>query len=338
LNPLIEAEGEPQVNSEFGSYYKQESWLRLRDETTAMTHLRNNFLAQGLPAFTPTGFKVVDIPAEAQEWLLDFYERNSGGSNIRFGPGAEARAARSDPPAHRVTNKRKTEVWSSGRTQTNAHSVPFTFIDLDLERAEANRMADKYFKPILEEWANVTGLELTSFYGVREYYPDNILKNHIDRISTHVISATLCLGKLNEDFTVDTSGDEHAYWPIEGLDWNGTNIRYEHPPGKMVLYESAKFVHGRPYANPKGLHVGAFLHYVPPANWGTWTERSEIGEKFMEDNYVSVRWESTPIVEPKNPVYTEYPFSKVLSILHLRVFVSLTTALCVVNVMCGDHL
>ena len=55
---------------------------------------------------------------------------------------------------------------------TFKHQLPLlrqAFYDLDLERSAANAMVNKYIKPLVEEWSGVSGLELTAFYGVREY-------------------------------------------------------------------------------------------------------------------------------------------------------------------------
>ena len=46
----------------------------------------------------------------------------------------------------------------------------------------------------MEEWSGLD-LEMTAFYGVREYYGGNVLQNHVDRLDTHVISAIIQIDK-----------------------------------------------------------------------------------------------------------------------------------------------
>ena len=111
-----------------------------------------------------------------------------------------------------------------------------------------------------------------------EYYDGNWLKNHIDRIDVLVISATQSLGHLicnttdggycNHHDPIDwvQGWPEGVTWPLEGVDWHGNNVRYEHKPGTMILYESAKFIHGRPFPMPmhpnhphqKYVHLGLY--------------------------------------------------------------------------------
>ena len=165
-------------------------------------------------------------------------------------------------------------------------------------------IANKYIKPALEEWVGIP-LQLTSHYGIREYYDGSWLKNHIDRIDVLIISATQSIGHLicnisqetgycdDDDNDNDNDNDndlnspidwesgwpDDVSWPLEGVDWKGNNIRYSHPPGTMILYESAKFIHGRPYPLPqhpnhpysKYVHLGSFCHFTPAD--GSWKER-----------------------------------------------------------------
>jgi hypothetical protein len=310
LYPLVEQEGEPQINPRFKTYEKQGRWLRHRDDTTEMTHLRNNFLAQGLPAFTAKGFDVVPIPPEFSEWLYGFWERHTGGTNIRPLVGNETMAERKEfnraaRESGKYPSQKKNEIWSTAQTQVNVHQSPLWIVDMDMEREEANEHANRIVKPMMEKWCGFDNLELTSFYGIREYEKAHLLKNHIDRIDTHVISATLTLAKLDDDGEVLPLSEVDAMekWPLEGVNWEGDNIRYLHPVGSMVLYESAKFIHGRPYPNPSGRHIGAFLHYRTSKEKLDWLPRGNMGKEFMNSNYQSRPYAGTASVEPENPVF-----------------------------------
>ena len=49
----------------------------------------------------------------------------------------------------------------------------------------------------MQQWSGVSPLQLTAFYGIREYSEGAWLRSHIDRIDTHVISVTIALAKLD---------------------------------------------------------------------------------------------------------------------------------------------
>lgn len=76
---------------------------------------------------------------------------------------------------------------------------------------------------------------MTSIYGVRKYTNNSILRMHVDTLSTHVVSAI-----INVDQEVITP------WKLLILDHNYEEHELEMQPGDMVLYESAKLLHGRP--------------------------------------------------------------------------------------------
>ncbi len=58
---------------------------------------------------------------------------------------------------------------------------------------------------------------------------------HVDTVSTHVVSAII---------NVDQEVDED--WPLLIQDHQGNEHKLIMKPGEMVLYESAKLLHGRP--------------------------------------------------------------------------------------------
>jgi len=182
-------------------------------------------------------------------------------------------------------------------------------VDLDLEYKKKTDMGQRYLKPLLEEWSGLKDLEVTSIYGIREYHEGHWLANHIDRESTHVISATFCVAKLPSPNA--TEPDPHG-WPLEFVDWKGQTVRYSHPPGTVVFYESVKGIHGRPFRNPVsgGYHLGAFFHYRPNSAWGDWVKVSK--EIAAEVNrYVQhVTYYSTPVREPEEPVFTTFPYGE----------------------------
>ena len=112
-------------------------------------------------------------------------------------------------------------------------------------------------RAMMEEWCGFE-LEMTAFYGVREYFGGNVLHNHVDRLDTHVISAIIQIDK-------DLSGGED--WLLEVIEYGGHRNTIELEPGEMLLYESARLIHGRPKAFKGKLYANVFLHYRPKFGW-----------------------------------------------------------------------
>uniref|UniRef100_A0A7S2S776 Prolyl 4-hydroxylase alpha subunit domain-containing protein n=1 Tax=Mucochytrium quahogii TaxID=96639 RepID=A0A7S2S776_9STRA len=278
----IEAEGEPEITSFLKTYEATGRWIRARDTTSADNHLRNMYLSQAFPAFTKYGFEAIPIPKELNDWLLKFHADNE--------------------------KYRKTEYWNSDSTQMSFHETVTTFIDMDRARSERARMANKYVKPLVEKWSGVKDLELTSFYGMREYPDGAILKNHVDRIDTHVLSVTFSVIKG------DPEKSEKHPWPLEVVQWTGDHVRYSHPAGTMILYESSKLPHGRPYRNKGGIHVGCFCHFKPMHMHGTdaakWDEIVRTARRNQNDHTQWSNYRSQPSVEPKLPVYSKIVYGQ----------------------------
>jgi len=92
-----------------------------------------------------------------------------------------------------------------------------------------------HLKPILEKWSNTKLVNKIGAYGIRRYLRDSTLIFHVDRLPTHIISAILQLDqKVEQD------------WPIV-VSINGKHTNITLKPGEMLLYESARIPHGRPY-------------------------------------------------------------------------------------------
>ena len=253
--------GGPNPDKQFNSIVEQENWIKGRDGVTTRTQIRNAYASPALPGFTELGYKVVKIPDNIMKEFILFYNK------------------------HR--KQKRNENWNSyGATQVNGHEISPYLISLDLDPQFRDNIANNYIKPMLEEWVGFE-LKLTSHYGLREYHSGSMLRNHIDRMDLLVISVTLSLFHLkgNEtDIDIDVNNyineidtwPQELKWPIESVDFNGNNIRYNHKPGTAVLYESAKLIHGRPYKLPSDyngndlVHIGSFCHFIP--NDGSWNK------------------------------------------------------------------
>lgn len=259
------------LNPVFGSMKKQEEWLKKRDITTTDNQLRNLYFPLSIPKFTKRGFDVIETPKPFHDFLIEFYENEKKAS--------------------------KTEHWVNDATQLSFHESPTKFYDLDKVFDAKVEYGDRYIKPILEKWSGIE-LEQTSFYGIREYNNGILLKEHIDRIDTHVISATISLKKLDK-------AQSDAYpWPIQVIGWDGKHVRYEHNENTTVLYESARLAHGRPYPNYSGRHLGCFIHFKPK-NDEDWNEQTKLARELKDKNTEWVEYKSKPVVEPETPIYSK---------------------------------
>jgi len=108
---------------------------------------------------------------------------------------------------------------------------------------------------ILEEWYGGE-LRLTSIYGIRKYINGSVLRMHVDTVNTHVVSAII---------NVDQEVEED--WPLLILDHEDNEHKIIMKPGDMVLYESAKLLHGRPDVFVGSHYDNIFIHYQPTTGW-----------------------------------------------------------------------
>merc|ERR1712216_720622 len=94
----------------------------------------------------------------------------------------------------------------------------------------------QWVKERLQHWC---GLKLThtATYGIREYRRGNILRQHVDRLMTHAISAIV---------HVESEGLDRD-WPLEVVPHDAETV--EHfcmgPGNDVIFYESATVPHGR---------------------------------------------------------------------------------------------
>ena len=79
-----------------------------------------------------------------------------------------------------------------------------------------------------EDWCGVP-LTPTAAFGFRVYRRGNVLKKHVDRVETHIISSIVHIGR-----EVDEP------WHLMILDNDGVPTAVELKPGKMLFYESVR--------------------------------------------------------------------------------------------------
>lgn len=177
-----------------------------------------------VPNVTADGFKLVDVPPKTFGKILAFYAKNHDALKEIEGDGGP------------LYNQRFVDTWHTPLTPKLKTQV---FEEL---------------KVLMEEWAPTTApLHGTSAYGVRTYTNGSYLHLHADTANTHVVS-----GIINVDQKVDKP------WPVQIFDHDGKLHRINMKPGDMLLYESAKLLHGRFEPLDGEYYANVFVHYAPP--------------------------------------------------------------------------
>lgn len=178
-------------------------------------------LARKLPHFTERGFEVMTTPASIHDRLSHAYR--AGLENTR--------PEQSDPDYLTAGDPDYIDIGSLAYDMGHALHL------------------------LHEEWAGQR-LELTAAYGLRIYRRGQVLRWHVDRAETHVISSIV---------HIDSESDNP--WPLHIEDHLGDEHEVCLRPGQMLLYESATCPHARatPFA---GEHFGSlFVHFKPIEGW-----------------------------------------------------------------------
>eukprot|EP00484_Ammonia_sp_Unknown_P017850 CAMPEP_0197044144 /NCGR_PEP_ID=MMETSP1384-20130603/20263_1 /TAXON_ID=29189 /ORGANISM="Ammonia sp." /LENGTH=464 /DNA_ID=CAMNT_0042475545 /DNA_START=114 /DNA_END=1508 /DNA_ORIENTATION=- len=209
-----------------------------RDWSTRRRYLNNIRTPPYMPSFTDKGFKYLPMPQEICEYVTKFHRENF----------LEA-------------NKKRSEPFPRDGTQINAREIDTFMVHIPPDKKQ---WIGDLLRPMLEEWSGVK-LRYSTIYGMREYIQGAVLKGHVDRVETHIISAILHIYHDPPD----------EPWPIEVVSWDGKRYHIEDEPCMMTFYESAKLIHGRPATYNGTSWVNAFLHYRP-MDWK--------GYKFTPDN------------------------------------------------------
>jgi prolyl 4-hydroxylase len=198
------------------------------------------------PTYTEKGYKVTSLRADLKKRLLEFWKTKN--NFIITEPQIP----------HRV-------LWG---TKTSGEELTRL---LDIKKYDNNLANDliTYIKSLLEEWCGEKDLEITSIYGIREYNRGAVLKMHLDRIDTHVLSVIIHIDKkVNKD------------WPLVIFDRNRKKKYriYLDKKTDLVLYESVTLVHGRPYPLEGDYYANLFIHFKPKG-WNKYVQKfyKEIG-------------------------------------------------------------
>jgi len=213
------------------------SWdevLAQRHQFTSFTCSGNFYLPPHLPNFTPSGYRLIDMPSNVSKPLKEWYDSH--------------------------TRQKRLESFFPGYTIINSYTENPSFIHLG--QREAWKIVGPFLESLIAEWSGIHELELTSFYGIREYHHGHFLRGHVDRSETHVLSVILHIA--------DSGLSEP--WPIEVIGWDGKRHVINMEAEQILFYESAKLVHGRPKYLQGDSFVNCFCHFRPKGSqkhlWG----------------------------------------------------------------------
>ena len=191
-------------------------------------HLLNMKQPPLVKNFTEVGYKKSICPRGLHTLIYEYYKEHSEDRHI--------------------------EAWVKQDTNINQYDVRNMMVTLPQMIEEA---IYRSLQPLLEDWCKCQ-LERQALYGIREYYKGHVLRNHVDRLNTHAISAIIQVHK-----ELDGAKD----WLLEVVDYNGERNEIVMDPGDMVLYESARLIHGRPNMFEGRIYANIFVHFRPLTAW-----------------------------------------------------------------------
>ena len=190
-----------------------------------------------------------------------------GFARARLPPALAARfaAAYTDAgAAERAREQEEEEPWQ-GAVQNQYHAPTLL---RRLPPALAAAVAARV-RALVAAWAGLAeeALERTSVYGVRTYRGGALVRMHLDRLATHVLSAVVHVANNLRGGSDDGGGASSApeRWPLRvfGHDGEAHDVALR-APGDVLLYESARCAHGRPRALPAGRsYANLFVHFRP---------------------------------------------------------------------------
>jgi len=176
------------------------------------------------------GYKLASLPHELKERLVRFWDEN------------HIKKAKEPPPPGKY-------IYDSNGNQDITNMLILEHNDNKLYN-DVNNTVKQY----LSDWIGKYDLEHTATYGMREYTKGSILKPHVDRGDTHVISAIINIKQDHE-------------WPLVVFS-NKSDQTEEHihmdEINDFVYYESATVIHGRPFPFMGNSYVNLFVHFKVP--------------------------------------------------------------------------
>ncbi|WP_390590840.1 2OG-Fe(II) oxygenase [Simiduia litorea] len=226
----LNTDGSPNANSlhhamPVRSGYKAviTKWFRTRSRTGESTGMFTKEANEFIPNYTKQGFYKTKIPTELFTDISRFYQIER----------IKAQAEHVDGGF--IINAKQAKKPSSLIPLTNA----------------LREQIHDAMKPLLETWCGQT-LEPTYVYGIREYHRGALLKNHRDRLETHIISVIINVAQAVEED-----------WPLYIEDNYYRSHQVLLKPGDVIFYEGARLTHGRPTALQGESFANIFCHFKP---------------------------------------------------------------------------
>ena len=177
-----------------------------------------------IPNYTEVGFGKARLPDSLLERIQKFYHDNLNSHTEEIVQG--------DFIVNANKKKMKTSI----------------LVDLTSELREE---IHDTLKSMMETWCGKV-LMPTFVYGIRVYKRGAILKNHQDRLETHIISAIINIDQqVNED------------WPLSIDDNYYRNHQVILKPGEIIFYEGGRLSHGRPTPLNGDSFANIFCHFKP---------------------------------------------------------------------------
>ena len=125
------------------------------------------------------------------------------------------------------------------------------YLFLDLEKSVKDEVSEK-LRLVAEDWlGGMVELAGTESYGIRKYTRGAIMLGHVDHLINHVVSAILNIKQ-----------DVDSPWPLQIYDNDDNLHEIFLEPGEMILYESAKLIHGRAKPLNGSSYENYFVHYM----------------------------------------------------------------------------
>lgn len=180
-----------------------------------------------VPRFTEAGFEKVRAPERLHERILNFHRDEEGVRQPEFDPEG--------------TDRLGNYIWSDEVSYPSylkplpANIISYIFGDLI---------------DIHTRWAGVA-LEPTFCYGIREYGRGAVLKKHRDVIESRVVSSI-----------INVAQEVDEPWALQIEDHQGEEHEVCMEPGDMILYESARLMHGREVPLVGESYANIFCHFV----------------------------------------------------------------------------
>lgn len=121
-----------------------------------------------------------------------------------------------------------------------------------------NRMLNS-IRGEISSWTGLPNkeIEFTMAYGARVYRNGSVLREHVDVLETHVLSAVYCIAIEGEE------KDQEPWYLGAHPDLLGQDARVDLRPGQLFLYESAKVPHGRRGTFRGDKYAAIFVHFRP---------------------------------------------------------------------------